>query len=119
MKDRDLSQQEITAVRQELDHGCEALDGATLSRLKRIRHQTLEKSATRRSMPISLPVGLVTAGMLVLALFLNYPAAPPSGLMPGPGLATEDMDLLASPDSLDFYEDIEFYLWLEENALSV
>lgn len=56
--------------------------------------------------------GLATAaaGALGLMLWLGTPhgpvAAPP----------VEDLDLLASAEGLDFYADLDFYLWLDEDG---
>ena len=101
----------------ELDHSCDALDGATLSRLNQIRHTALERKVQKRN--VLLPFGgFVTACVLVLAVSLNYQGA----LAPeseSANLPLEDLEILSAGESLDFYEDYEFYQWLADNEVSV
>jgi hypothetical protein len=105
----------LIAVRRELDHGCDALDGYTLSRLNRMRHTAMEhKQSTMRS--IWLPAGgFVTACMMVLAVSLNPGQSDPVPVTP----ALEDLEILTSSENLELFEDYEFYQWLAENETSV
>lgn len=102
----------VSAIRKELDRSCDALDGYTLSRLHRIRSAALARPPSRwRS--LLLPFGgLVTACALVLVvnLALRSTALPTAG-----EAALEDIEMLTSNESLDLYEDYEFYQWLAEN----
>jgi hypothetical protein len=105
----------LISVRRELDHGCDAIDGYTLSRLNRIRHAALEHKQTRiRS--VWLPAGgFATACMLVLAVSLNSGQSDPVQVTP----ALEDLEILTSSDNLELFEDYEFYQWLADNETSV
>jgi hypothetical protein len=105
----------LVAVRRELDHGCDALDGYTLSRLNRIRHAAMEhKQSPMRS--IWLPAGgFVTACMMVLAVSLNTGQSDPVPVTP----ALEDLEILTSSENLELFEDYEFYQWLADNETSV
>ena len=108
----------IAGVRQQLDRSCNALDGQTLSRLNRIRHAALERKAAARSSRLLLPFGgFVTACLLVLSVSLFAPrTAPDAEAVASP---LEDIEILTSSDSLDLYEDYEFYQWLAENDTQV
>ena len=104
----------IAGVRRELDRSCDALDGQTLSRLNRIRHAALARRQTRATRHLLLPFGgFVTACVLVLTVNVFVPGTAPDGETAVPPL--EDIDILASNDSLDLYEDYEFYEWLASN----
>jgi len=107
----------VAGVRQQLDRSCDALDGHTLSRLNRIRHAALERKQ-RRAPRLLLPFGgFVTACVLVLTVMTFAPGTAPDGGAVAPAL--EDLDILTSSDSLDLYEDYEFYQWLAENDTQV
>ena len=104
-------------IRSELDRSCEALDGHTLSRLNSMRNAVLE--GRRKRHPLLLPFGgLVTACVLVLTVSLYYhPATAPEQVQGSTPL--EDIEILSSSDSLDFYEEYDFYQWLAENDTSI
>lgn len=105
-------------VRRELDQSCNALDGHTLSRLNTMRHAALEHKL-RKPRAFLLPFGgLVSACVLVLTVSLldhsgqftdNAPVNTP----------LEDLEILTSSESLDFFENYEFYQWLAEDKTSV
>ncbi|HEY0964148.1 MAG TPA: hypothetical protein VGE69_17500 [Pseudomonadales bacterium] len=110
---QDADERLIAGIRRELDRSCDALDGHTLSRLNRIRHVALarrQSRATRLLLPFG---GFVTACVLVLTVTLFMPGSLTESDDPVPPL--EDIDILASNDSLDLYEDYEFYEWLASN----
>ena len=102
----------LTAVRQELDRSCSALDGHTLSRLHRIRVAAVAKRRSgfqRLFVPFS---GLVTACALVVAVSVAWNARKTET---GATAAMEDMEILASDEALDLYADYEFYQWLAQD----
>ncbi len=103
----------VAGIRQQLDKSCNALDGQTLSRLNRIRHEALERKQTRGSRMLLPFGGFVTASVLVLAVTLFRPG-PEADVSTGAS-PLEDLEILTSSDSLDLYEDYEFYQWLAEN----
>lgn len=104
----------VNAIRKELDRSCDALDGYTLSRLHRMRSAALARPQSRWK-NLLLPFGgLVTACALVIAVSLSLRT--PGLSTEGSGdAALEDIELLTANESLDFYEDYEFYQWLAEN----
>ena len=108
----------LAGIKQQLDHSCDALDARTLSHLNSIRHTALEHKQKRFS-PLWLSLGgMVTATFLVFSLNLS------SLQLPGTANATdaaplEDIEILTTTESLDFYEEYEFYQWLAENDASV
>ncbi len=94
-----------------LDDSTDNLPAALQSRLTQARHRALEqKSKTSRWrawLPQPVP-GLALAGGLALALvFTLYSPTQSENRL-------DDLDLLATTDQLELYEDLEFYAWLAE-----
>jgi hypothetical protein len=106
----------VDNIRQRMDQSCNALDGQTLSRLNRIRHAALERKQARASRMLLPFGGFVTASVLAVSVMLFAPGTPEA--VPAAS-AIEDLDILTSTDSLDLYEDYEFYQWLAENDSQV
>ena len=65
--------------------------------------------------------GLVTACVLLVLVTVYYPQQGDIGAPESPGIVSpiEDLDILSSNESLEFFENLEFYQWLEENESSV
>ena len=107
----------VAGIRQKLDQSCNALDGHTLSRLNRIRHEALERKHARASRLLLPFGGFVTACLLVVSVMMfGLGRAPDTEAVAAP---LEDIDILTSSDSIDLYEDYEFYQWLAENDSQV
>jgi hypothetical protein len=104
----------VDNIRQRMDQSVNALDGQTLSRLNRIRHAALERKQARPSRMLLPFGGFVTACVLVLSVMTFMPGETEAVASP-----MEDLDILTSSDSLDLYEDYEFYRWLAENDAQV
>lgn len=100
----------VAALKRELDRGSEALDGMSIVRLRAARLRALDARPHPRAW--LLTGGLAAAGLAValIAVLLLAPAVapPPAGL--------DQFDLLSENDSLDLYEDLEFYRWLAARA---
>lgn len=113
----------LDKVRRELDGSCDRLDGQTLSRLNSIRHAALEQGRQGTGRAMLAPFGgLVTACVLVLLVSVFYDGRPATAPAPAGNsgeTVIEDLDILTSMEGPDFYENLEFYQWLEENEASV
>jgi hypothetical protein len=108
----------LAGIKQHLDHSCDALDARTLSRLNAIRHTALEQKQKRFS-PLWLSFGgMVTATFLVFSLNFSSLRLPGSANEVD-AAPLEDIEILTTTESLDFYEEYEFYQWLAENDSSV
>ena len=89
------------------------LDAKIQSRITQIRYKALE-SKSNRLFPewMYQPAAQwasVACALLLIVLYFGEPGETQSGL--------EDIDLLASTDGLELYEELEFYAWLaEENV---
>ena len=119
---RDPEQVFLDNAREELDRSCDRLDGHTLSRLNSIRHAAIEHGQNRSGPALLSPFGgLVTACVLVMVVAVFYQTQPEAPVQVSPGTANpiEDLDILTSAEELEFFENLEFYQWLEENEASV
>ena len=99
-----------------LDDSAAQLDAATLSRLNRARQAALGQR--RRRVREWLPVGAVAACTMLVALLVAQGHRHPHSGAPELALdaraeAAGDVDLVSSDDSLEFYQDLEFYAWLD------
>lgn len=96
-----------------LDESTDALDAATLSGLNRARQAALAQRRPRLSVWM-IGSGFVGAALaLVLALGLSKHPAPPPMSAPAAIEQVIDVDVLASDDNLDLYENLDFYAWLD------
>ncbi len=107
----------IGQARDVLEQSAQGLDAATLSRLNRTRQAALALHRPRAARPWFLPAGLASACVILLAATVwhayvpaGVPALPLSATMSGNG---GDVDLVSGDDSLEMYQDLEFYAWLD------
>jgi hypothetical protein len=97
------------------DDSVERLDGAALSSLNQGRHVALEGLANAE---VSaqwrrwVPAGGVAAIALVSVLVLRPPE-----VADVPGEVTADFEILLEGESLEMYQDLEFYSWIDEAEL--
>lgn len=101
-------------LKQSFDESVEKLPAETLSKINVIRNKSLDKNNRQKSQWLPLIVSSsFVAVCLVSILYFNY-QAPLSDL----DFSTDDLELLSSSENLELLEDLDFYLWLEENELS-
>jgi hypothetical protein len=101
----------IERTKKVLDQSTDELDPSTLTALTRARAQALDHSRRNRRWLVwgAAPV----AGLaLATALFFNW--SPPITRLDAGFVG--DLGLLAGEDSIEFYEDIDFCLWLSEDS---
>ncbi len=99
-------------IRETLDAGLDTLDPAVTRRLRQARAAAVEQAGRRATRALRPAAALVLAGMLVAAVFLR-----PAGEGPElPAADPVDLEIIAADDSLRFYEELEFYQWLAEEA---
>jgi len=93
------------------DDSVDKLDAATLSTLNQSRHRALEEAASPRRewMRWAPAAGVATAVLIAVMVTL-----PESGQIEPMPEAMTDMEILLGEDSLDMYEELEFYSWLDE-----
>ena len=105
--DQDPLQQ---AIVKRLEQAQAELDADTLSRLCQSRQQALAQLAIQHSWQRASWGGFALAGLCALTVYLGYgvlnKTESDTGLM-------GESELLLDDQSLDFYEDLDFYLWLD------
>jgi hypothetical protein len=101
-------------ARKLLDESEQSLDAATLSRLNRARQTALATRARRPMQFWFLPAGLASACALLLALAVWQPHHVGSGdaSTPSATAVASDVDD-GTADTPEFYQDLEFYAWLD------
>ena len=110
----------IAQARHLLDQSADGIDAATLSRLNRARQAALATRAQRNPFWM-LPAGLAGACALLLAAAVWMPrhGAAGAGAVRADTAATqaadatEASDTLGGDDSPEFYQDLDFYAWLD------
>jgi hypothetical protein len=100
-----------------LDESAQKLDASTLSRLNRARQAALGQRRARTMRAWFVPAGFASACVLLLAVAVWHGHAPrpvhspPASTSSQPDeLATNEADV---NDDDEFYEDLDFYTWLE------
>ena len=108
----------IKQVKSSLDEDTEALDAETLSRLNRSRQaalQQLDKKTSWFRMPTWIPATGGLATVLLLSTILLFKAEEIA-------VVTDDsvveMEIIAAQDSLELYEQLDFYMWMAEEESS-
>ncbi len=100
----------LKGIKSNLDASVEDLDAETRHRLRQAREHALLQP--RRSVWFSRPrimgIAMACSALLAVGLWLKT--------MPGslPGMEIEAIEIIATEDSLDMYEELEFYRWLAE-----
>jgi len=96
-------------ARQRLNRGTDDLDPDTRAKLIAIRNRALHSQSEKSWFPQWAPLPAMALLTAVLFIFIVY-AKPAS--VPGLDTGLEDLEVLASVDQLELYEDLEFYDWL-------
>jgi ferric-dicitrate binding protein FerR (iron transport regulator) len=102
----------LADMRARLDESTQSFDAATLSRLNQARQAAL--AARSRSLRAWwLPAaGLAASCAFVLAAVAWYPSARLAGPAT-PAHAVVSESEIAADDGIEFYQDLDFYAWLD------
>jgi len=96
-----------TRIRGALDQGLEGIEPDVARRLRRARHEAIAQ-ADRPRLRRWAPAAALALASLVLAVVILGPAKKPADLP----LTAADLEIIAADDSLQFYEELDFYQWL-------
>jgi hypothetical protein len=96
-----------------LHESAEQLDGRTRSRLTQARHAAV---AALRQPQVRVwrwlaPLSGATATAVLAAILLFNPAR--HSVDQSEVVVADELEMMTSEDSLDFYRDVEFYAWLD------
>ncbi len=102
-----------TNIRQALDESLDSLDANTLSRIRQIRAQAVDKAKAHHVNWLGVMTGvLATACVMVFAVMILLQSPTTMQTVP-----VDDLELISSSDNLELFEDLEFYEWLDEYEL--
>ena len=111
MNEQDREKAFLEKVKAALDASEESLDASILAGLQRARNRALaarEKRHLHWLHWLRFPAaGFATAAVAILVAGIYF--SRPSGIETYRHF--EDVEILASRDNLDFYADLDFYLW--------
>ena len=105
-----------------LDESAQNLDAATLSRLHQARGAALTQHRPRQFRGWFLSAGLASVCALLLLMAVMHPVPPAPGTVERAAATTatstetfshDDMNIVSGDDSLELYQDLEFYAWLD------
>ena len=114
MKQNDKDQAFLHNARHLLDQSVDAIDEETSFRLRQIRHQVLNTKPETRNWFAPYSAFAATAAVLVLTVTVWLTQAPTMN----DELVLEDIPLLAASEELDFYQELEFYNWLDDEQIN-
>lgn len=121
-REQEMQQEFLDAVKSGLDQAHDELDDLTVMRLRQMRNKALQAipaSTTPAANVISLreqwwmPLTGVAATIVIAALAFHMTTQAPQQ-QDDILSAMEDMQILGAEPELDFYQDLEFYQWLDE-----
>ena len=110
MKDETQEHKLVNFAKKTLDRSIQNLDSHTLSRLQSARQTA--RSANAESLSWGQPAWVVAVAGLVIFTIAVWSTDSPEITT---ALPFEDVDILASADGWELYEDLEFYSWLAED----
>ncbi len=95
-------------LRQQLDRSVETLDEARSRQLRQARLTALEQAPARHSHHWGGLALAASVGALAVGLWLQQQPEPSDPFL----IQVEAIELLAAQEDMEFYENLDFYLWL-------
>ena len=114
MKQDEKDQAFLDNARQLLDHSVDTIDEETSSRLRQLRYQALDNKPKKLSWFTPYSAFAATAAVLVLTVTVWLTQTTNIN----DELVLEDIPLLTAGEELDFYQDLEFYNWLDDEQIN-
>ncbi|MDH5471792.1 MAG: hypothetical protein OEY61_02970 [Gammaproteobacteria bacterium] len=114
MIDDDTEKNFLAHSKSLLDKSIDAIDTDTAAQLRTMRYQALEHKPKTFNWPTPYAAFATTAAVLMLtvSLWLTQPAEVNDARV------LEDIPMLTSGEELDFYQDLEFYNWLDDEQIN-
>lgn len=115
----DHDQQFLRRLKMSLDHQQDAIDDSTHQALRQIRKRALSQLDNQNSGARSLrswyPVLAATATASIIAsIAVTINLSGESNVQP----TLEDIPLITATDDIMFYQDLEFYQWLDAEKIN-
>lgn len=109
MTEHDKEQAFLHKARSLLDNSADELEPSTVDALKQLRRQALSQP-TRRLWQTPYPALAMAATVIIaVAVVVLNPATQPSDMS-----ELEDLPMLTSDEELEFYQELDFYNWLDD-----
>lgn len=110
MNDEELKKQIDAGMQGLIDH----IDGPTQHQLHEIRHQAINRSTRQRTWlwPLASTAALMVFAVLLIKLSDH---TGDSNTQHETAVVWEDLELLANDNDPEFYQDLEFLDWLDQN----
>lgn len=109
-------ERDLLAAAQQLRHEAEPqIDELTRAELSAARRRALDAKPARDYRWLSIG-GFVTAGLALALSGILWLETPTEQSLPPSSETIANLDLLATPESPDFFSDLEFYDWLATEA---
>jgi len=93
-----------------LDEAEGRVDDITKARLRTLRREAVAARRERHRPAWLLPAAGLATAATVATLAVTLWSVPPA---PNETLPLDDLALLSDAEALEFYEELDFYLWLE------
>ena len=127
MTDKTSGQDFLAAVKSSLRHSEDDIDELTQARLRAARHRAVAAQADRHRWAASSVLAMdwlfghrkllaAATSLSVAAALLFSLNLQPSRQMATPML--EDIELLSSSDDLELYQDLDFYIWIQDDEIT-
>lgn len=107
----DLNAAQQQRMRALLEQSAEQLDQHTVQRLARARHAAIHGAAAIARRRVAPWIGAAVAASLVAAITLNVWMG---GERASHEVAATDLELMTAQEDVEFYQDLDFYEWLDE-----
>ena len=103
----------VSQIKDVLDDSVNRIDAETSQRLVAARKQALEKAPRKFSLPKLITAAATAVSILLAVVLINNQFN--TSLE---NQDVEEMELIATQDTFDLYEELEFYTWLVEEDVA-
>ena len=100
-------------IKQTLDNSIDEIDTATLAKVHQVRARAIDRIGLQNNNGFGFIAGGLAAACVMLFAVMILLQSPDNSQ----GLPANDIELISSSDDLELFEDLEFYEWLEQDAL--
>ncbi len=100
----------VSEVRDALDDSVKRIDAETSQKIVAARQQALAKAPKKFSLPKLFTVAATACSILIAVVVVSTQWNQP--------METEAIELVATQDTIELYEELEFYTWLVEEDVT-
>ena len=108
----------LNSIKKQLDANCDELPSKTLDELRQVRTRALNRRSLNQPFWTQTKVFGGAASFAMIALFSWVVHFAPNNTKAEPAMISllEDMPVILASQNLDFYENLDFHLWLSMEA---